>query len=110
MNRINRHQKNVEHFEAKDITLKKIYNSLSSIKWKKIHQPGIVKDSVEKILDYFPFFVKWPIQTYYNLYKEGIKRSGIDRAIIFSFLFIWFVFVKKTVRINLEDSYRIGGE
>ena len=54
-----------------------------------------------KFVEMLPFFIKIPLQFYYTIIKKGSKNP-----IYLGALFVWFVFMKKTVRINLEDSYR----
>ena len=54
-----------------------------------------------KIVDMMPFFIKIPLQFYYSIFKKGLKNP-----IYLGLLFVWFVFMKKAVRINLEDTYR----
>lgn len=60
------------------------------------------EDIIDKAISYLPFFLKYPLQFYYSLFKKGWENP-----IYWGILFAWFVFMKKTVRINLEETYRL---
>ena len=59
------------------------------------------KSTVDTFLDYMPIFIRIPLKFYYSIFKKGLKNP-----IYLGLLFAWFVFMKKTVRTNLEDTYR----
>ena len=67
----------------------------------KIVEKFANRDAIDKFLNYLPFFIKWPLRFYYSIFKKGLKNP-----VYLGILFVWFVFLKKTVRTNLEDTYR----
>mgnify|MGYP001215605716 CR=1 FL=1 len=66
-------------------------------KKRKKNKKGII----DKFIGFLPFFIRWPVQLYYYIFKKGLRNP-----IYLALLFLWFMFMKKTVRTNLEDTYR----
>ena len=61
------------------------------------------KTYLDKLIDLFPFFVRWPIQFFYNIWKQAVQNK---KWYLLIFLFFAFTYIKKIVRTNLQDTYR----
>ena len=94
-------KKYLETFSNKKKNKVEKFSNKKKNKIEKFSNRSNRQDFIDKAISFLPFFLKWPMQFYYSIFKKGW-----DNPIYWGVLFIWFVFMKKTVRTNLEDTYR----